>query len=58
MPLLNLRMARPEIVVDLSRINSGLDGLAIDENTVTVGATCRVGKSSSTARWRGLAGSA
>lgn len=39
-PLLNLRMARPQMVIDVSRV-SGLDGLAIDENTVTVGATCR-----------------
>lgn len=39
-PLLNLRMARPEIVVDVSRVR-GLDGLAASEDAVTMGATCR-----------------
>jgi len=39
-PLLNLRMSRPEIVVDVSRVR-GLDGLTAAEDGVTVGATCR-----------------
>lgn len=39
-PLLNLRMARPEMVVDVSRV-SGLDALAVDRDAVTIGATCR-----------------
>ncbi len=40
MPLLNLRMARPEIVVDLSRIEQ-LSSIACGERTVTVGAMRR-----------------
>jgi carbon-monoxide dehydrogenase medium subunit len=39
-PLLNLRMARPEIVVDLSRIES-LRTIACADHTVTVGAMAR-----------------
>jgi carbon-monoxide dehydrogenase medium subunit len=39
-PLLNLRMARPEVVIDVSRV-SGLDELAAGSDALTVGATCR-----------------
>lgn len=37
MPLLNMRMRRPEIVLDITRL-PGLDEIALDEEAMTVGA--------------------
>lgn len=41
-PLLNMRLARPEIVVDLNRVE-GLDTSAITEDSVSLGAMVRLG---------------
>jgi carbon-monoxide dehydrogenase medium subunit len=40
MPLLNMRLARPEILVDLARI-PGLDGIREEDGTLVVGAMTR-----------------
>lgn len=39
-PLLNMRMARPALLVDVNRV-AGLDGIAAENGHVRVGATCR-----------------
>lgn len=39
-PLLNLRMVRPLVVVDLNRV-AGLDGIEVDATGATFGAMCR-----------------
>lgn len=40
-PLLNMRFARPDTVVDINRI-AGLDGIVVAPDTVTLGATVRL----------------
>lgn len=40
-PLLNLRLARPEVLVDINRV-PGLDGVEIGDTAVTVGAMTRL----------------
>ena len=40
-PLLNMRFARPEVVIDINRVE-GLDAIAITDSTVTIGATVRL----------------
>lgn len=42
LPLLNMRLARPEVVVDLNRVE-GLDGIVITDDTVSLGAMVRLG---------------
>jgi CO/xanthine dehydrogenase FAD-binding subunit len=39
-PMLNMRLARPSLVVDVNRV-PGLDGIAVENGHVRVGATCR-----------------
>jgi carbon-monoxide dehydrogenase medium subunit len=39
-PMLNMRMARPALLVDVNRV-AGLDGIAAENGHVRVGATCR-----------------
>ncbi|PVX59533.1 FAD binding domain-containing protein [Rhodococcus globerulus] len=40
-PLLNMRFARPELVIDINRVE-GLDTIAISDSAVSVGATVRL----------------
>jgi carbon-monoxide dehydrogenase medium subunit len=40
-PLLNMRLARPEVLVDLGRV-AGLDGIHVDDGAVVVGSTVRL----------------
>ncbi len=40
-PLLNMRLARPEVIIDLNRVD-GLDRIEISPGSVTVGATTRL----------------
>ncbi|MHC3003324.1 FAD binding domain-containing protein [Gordonia sp. GN26] len=41
MPLLNMRFARPELIIDINRVD-GLDGIVVSADKVTVGATVRL----------------
>ncbi|GAA3251416.1 xanthine dehydrogenase family protein subunit M [Pseudonocardia petroleophila] len=41
MPLLNMRLARPEVLIDLNRV-AGLDRITITDDAVTLGATVRL----------------
>lgn len=41
MPLLNMRLARPEVLIDLNRVE-GLDRITISDDAVTLGATVRL----------------
>jgi len=41
-PLLNMRFARPELVIDINRVE-GLDTIAISEAAVSLGSTVRLG---------------
>ncbi|MCW2904512.1 MAG: carbon monoxide dehydrogenase medium chain, partial [Streptosporangiaceae bacterium] len=40
-PLLNLRLARPDVVVDINRV-PGLDGIEVADDAVTIGAMARL----------------
>lgn len=40
-PLLNLRLARPDVVVDINRV-PGLDGVEVADDAVTIGAMARL----------------
>jgi carbon-monoxide dehydrogenase medium subunit len=40
-PLLNMRLSRPEVVVDLNRVD-GLDRISISDDAVVLGATVRL----------------
>lgn len=41
MPLLNMRLARPEVVVDINRV-AGLDAVTVSDDSVRLGATVRL----------------
>jgi carbon-monoxide dehydrogenase medium subunit len=41
LPLLNMRLARPDVVVDVNRVQ-GLDEITITDDAVTIGATVRL----------------
>ncbi|WP_168701212.1 FAD binding domain-containing protein [Gordonia paraffinivorans] len=41
MPLLNMRFARPELIIDINRVD-GLDGIVVSDDAVSVGATVRL----------------